>query len=312
MTTCPKKEVGCTQLEGVFQMFDPLILRAELDATTATALLHAAETEAKRLRLPAPQTGTRALGPFSVTWDVHGALREHTGQFVLKGPDAFGIQDCMLDYTLKGSFSVDLNAFKPPMTSLPDLPTIPISLDFSHALPLSGKVVLHPHRESEGADWLIDMKIVDPLNIPVQVPPAFLEHMGQVVTKELQKLPVLGDLVEDFTKAIMQNVVAERIRELLHPLLSPLVNGLTLYRLPSFATVSATLLTPIELQTQIDVQITDLSVAVCPDEELVVLTWRGIVIPKLVESGLSLQLSGENRIHLHLPEPGFDKHHLKK
>ncbi len=68
-------------------MADPLTLHVQLDATAATALLHAAETEAKRLGLPPPQTGTRALGPFSVTWDAHGSLREHTGQFVLKGPE---------------------------------------------------------------------------------------------------------------------------------------------------------------------------------------------------------------------------------
>lgn len=137
---------------------------------------------------------------------------------------------------------------------------------------------------------MIDVKVVDPLNIPVQVPPAFLEHMGQVVTKELQKLPVLGDLVEDFTKAIMQNVVAERVQEVFHPLLYHLVNGLTLYRLPSFVTLSATLLTPIELPAQIDVQITDLSVTTRPDDEVLVLTWIGMVIPKLAELGLSLQL----------------------
>ncbi len=287
-------------------MADPLILHVEFDATAATALLHAAETEAKRLGLPTPQTGTRALGPFSVTWDMHGSLREHSGQFVLKGPNAFGIQDCMLDYTLKGFFSIDLNTFKPPLSSLPDLPTIPISLNFSHALPLSGKVALHPHQESEGTDWLIDVRIVDPLNIPVQVPPAFLEHMGQVVTEELQKVPVLGDLIEDFTKAIMQNVVAERVREVLHPLLSPLVNGLTLCRLPSMVTLSATLLAPIELPVQIALQMTDLSVAAHSDNEMLVLTWTGIVIPKLVELGLSLQLSGENLMHIRLPEPGLD------
>jgi hypothetical protein len=124
------------QLEEVFQIADPLTLHVKLDATAATALLHAAETEAKRLGLPPPQTGTRALGPFVVTRDVHGSLREHTGQFVLKGPNAFGIQGGMLDYTLKGSFSLDLNAFKPPLSSLPDLSTIPISLNFNHTLPL--------------------------------------------------------------------------------------------------------------------------------------------------------------------------------
>lgn len=133
-------------------MSDPLTLHVELDATAATSLLHAAETEAKRLGLPAPQTGTRELGPFSATWDVYGSLREHTGQFVLKGPDAFGIEGGLLDYTLKGSFSVDLNAFKPPLRSLPDLPTVPISLNFSHTLPLSGKVALHSHQEHEGTD----------------------------------------------------------------------------------------------------------------------------------------------------------------
>src|SRR5205807_4444972 len=137
--------------------------------------------------------------------------------------------------------------------------------NFSHILPLSGKVALHPHQEPDGTDWLIDVKIVDPLTLPVQVPPAFLEHMGQVVTEELQKVPVLGDLIEDFTKAIMQNVVAEHVREVFHPLLSPLVNGLTLYRLPSFVSLAATLLTPIELQTHIDIKITDLSVAARPD-----------------------------------------------
>jgi hypothetical protein len=288
-------------------MADPLTLHIELDATAATALLHAAETEAKRLGLPPPQTGTRSLGPFFVTWDVHGSLREHTGQFVLKDPDAFGIQGGMLDYTLKGSFSLNLNAFKPPLSSLPDLPTIPISLNFSHTLPLSGKVALHPHQEPEGTDWLIDVKLVDPLSIPVQVPPAFLEHMGQAVTEALQKVPVIGDRVEDFTKAIMQNVVAEHVREAFHPLLSPLVNGLTVYRLPSLATVSVNLHTPIELPTQINVQITDLSIAVQPDDEALVLTWTAMVIPKLVESGLSLQLSGENSMHIRLPEPGINE-----
>jgi hypothetical protein len=257
--------------------------------------------------LPEPQTGTRELGPFSITWDVHGSLREHTGQFVLKDPDAFGIEGGMLDYTLKGFFSVDLNAFKPPLKSLPDLPTIPVSLNFSHTLPLSGKVALHPHQEPEGKDWLIDMKIVDPLNIPVQVPPAFLEQMGQTVTEELQKIPALGDLVEDFTKAIMHNVVAEHVRKALSPLLSPLVNGLTLYRLPSLMTLSATLLAPKEIQVQINTQITGLSVSVHSDSEMLVLTWTGMVIPKLVESSLSLQLSGENQMHIRLPEPGLDE-----
>jgi hypothetical protein len=226
---------------------------------------------------------------------------------VLKGPDAFGIQDCLFDYTLKGTFSVDLNAFKPPLSSLPDLPTIPISLNFSHALPLSGKVAFHPHQEPEGTEWLIDVRIVDPLNIPVQVPPAFLEHMGQAVTEELQKVLMLGDLVEDFTKAMMQNVVAGHVREVLHPLLSPLVNGLTWYRLPSLVTISLTLHTPRELQAQIAIQMTDLSVAACSDDEILALTWTGMVIPKLVESGLSLQLSGENVVHIGLLEPRLDE-----
>jgi hypothetical protein len=293
-------------------MSDPLILRAELDATAATALLHAAETEAKRLGLPAPQTGTRALGPFSVNWDVHGSLREHSGEFVLKGPEAFGIQGCMLDYSLEGTFSVDLNAFKPPLSSLPDLPTVPISLKFSHTLPISGKVALHPHKETEGMDWLIDVRIVDPFNIPVQIPPVFFEHMGQVVTEALQKLPALNDLVESFTKAILQSVSAEHVREVFHPLLSPLANGLTLYRLPSFVTLSAALLTPVQLQAQIDVQITDLSVTPRLDDEVLTLTWTGMVIPKLVELGLSLQLSGENLMHVRLPEPGLDEHILER
>src|SRR6185312_13495551 len=128
-------------------MSDALTLRAELDTAIATALLHAAETEAKQLGLPTPQTGTREWGPFSVNWDISGSLREHSGEFVLKGPDAFGIQNCILDYTLKGSFSVDLNAFKPPLSTLPDLPTVPLSFNFSHALSISGKIALHPHQE---------------------------------------------------------------------------------------------------------------------------------------------------------------------
>jgi hypothetical protein len=161
--------------------------------------------------------------------------------------------------------------------------------------------------QSRGIRRPTSVKLVDPLNIPVQVPPAFLEHMGQVVTEALQKVPVPGDRVEDFTKAIMQNVVAEHVREALHPLLSPLANGLTVYRLPSFATVSVNLHAPIELPTQINVQITDLSVAAHPDDEVLVLTWTGMVIPKLVESGLSLQLSGENLMHIRLPESGINE-----
>ncbi len=70
-------------------------------------------------------------------------MREQSGAFVLNRPDAFGIQEVLLDYALKATFSLDLNAFQPASSSFPDLLNLPISITISNTLPLSGEVALH-------------------------------------------------------------------------------------------------------------------------------------------------------------------------
>ena len=84
-------------------------------------------------------------------------------------------------------------------------------------------------------------------------------------------------------------------------MLDPL-NGVTLYRLPSFVTFSLTSLSPAQIQAQIDIQSTHLSVSPRLDDAMLVLEWTGTVIPKLVDTGLSLQLSGQNVMQIHLPD----------
>jgi hypothetical protein len=231
----------------MFTMSDHFTIQTSLDLVTMTRMLHAAEAESVQLGLPSPQTGTKDLGPFTVTWEVDGAMREQSGEFVLKRPDAFGIKDVLLDYALKGTFSLDLNAFKPDISSLPDLPNLPISINIRNTLPLSGEVALHPHQNREGSEWLIDVQLVDPFNLPIDAVTSFVTLLGQILTTELQKIPILDALVENLVKAILQTIGAEQVQDFLQPLLHPFVSGFTLYRLPSFISFASRLPSPLQV-----------------------------------------------------------------
>lgn len=291
-------------------MADHFTIQTSLDLVTMTRMLHAAEAESVQLGLPSPQAGTKDLGPFTVTWEVDGAMREQSGEFVLNRPDAFGIKDVLLDYALKGTFSIDLNAFKLDIGSLPDLPTLPISINISNTLPLSGEVALHPHQNTEGSEWLIDVQPVDPFNLPIDAVTSFLTSLGEILTTALQKIPLLDALVGNFVKAILQTIGAEQVQDFLQPLLHPFVSGFTLYRLPSFISFTSPLPSPLQVGMQLTVQILDLSVVPNSEQNAVDLTWSGHIILKLIESGLSLALCGENSLQLHFPNKGLEEHLL--
>jgi hypothetical protein len=294
-------------MQEILTMSDQFRLQTFLDPQTLTQMLHAAEIEAKQLGLPPAQTGTKELGPFAVSWELTGELRKRSGAFFLKPPDAFGLQDVLLDYTFKGNFSVDLNAFKPALVSLPDLPTLPITLNLKNTLPLSGAIALHPHQNTEKNEWLIDVQVVDPFNLPMEEAASFVEQVGKTLHAELQNIPAVGTLIEDLEKAILSVIETEQVQKFLQPLLHPFVSGFTLYRLPRCTSLALQLPSPFQVNVHVNAEILELSVVPRFDCNALAFTCAGTVLIKLAEAGLSLLLAGETSLQLRLSGSDLDQ-----
>lgn len=217
-------------------------ITAATDQAAATKLLHDAETALGTKSA----SGGGSLGPFSASWSASASFSG--GVIDLIPPNIIQITNCTVNYSLRFTFSVDLNNILPriclPQVCIPftdictprvclDWPTISVPVSYSDVIHFTADFTLDPHLS--GATWFIDV-VID--GIPeLDFSPAaaaILLAIGAALTPILLAIPFIGPFLAIAVDAILAAIGIAGITGLLGPILTPFVAGLrfTIYQQP--------------------------------------------------------------------------------
>jgi hypothetical protein len=253
------------------------------DEVAATELVHDAETALGILS----DAGSGGLGPFTASWNV--SIFFSDGSVDLISPDVIRIADCEMHYNLDFDFPIDLNDFLPafclPRVCIPnpfdggelctpeiciDWPTIgPVPINYSDVLTFTADFGLDVHLD--GADWLVDIVIVDIPSLEIgAAAAAILASIGVAVGPFLLAVPFIGPFLALASAAILAAIGIAGVTGLLGPILTPFVSGLTftVYEQPQLFEVLPAAL-PLDPAVNINLDAITAAVVASDEDELV-------------------------------------------
>lgn len=195
-------------------------------------------------------SGGGSLGPFNANWSASVSLSG--GSVDLRMPDIVRIVNMDMNFTVGIGFSIDLGDFLPefclpriciPIPFLPDIctpeicidwPTIPIG-PVSHSGMVNFTSDFRLHATPDGADWLIEIEIVDIPSLSLDAVSALIvTGLIGAVSLALLAVPFIGPFLALATAAIGAVIGVAAVTGLLGPILSLFLSGLTfeIYRQP--------------------------------------------------------------------------------